>query len=312
MLHKTVLLGSPGASKSTCGLSYPGVEQHVFGSSEETTAMNFIGRKDILKPYKSDWYLCLSEAEREKFVKEDVKDAELAPIIAKGRALNIAKYRRYIYQLKNEFASGKPVMRPNRDGDLVELKTIFLDNGTPFADDFQDYVKIVYQKEFETKEGNFNSIAFSIKYKSEISDFLRMLIDLPCNVVASFHINMTLDEQNAAKANFMTDAAKGIRLPKEWQPMLMGQAKYILAGIFDFAFFLWANEQPGQSTRYLAKLEADDSTVGIAKGRIQPFANPREIEFRKNHMYEDLDGAIRSYLEKGIPAPSKAQAQGGK
>ncbi len=187
-------------------------------------------------------------------------------------------------------------MRPNLKGEPTELKTVFLDNGTPFADDFQDYVKVVYAKEFETKEGNYNSIAFSIKYKSELADFLRMLTELPCNVVASFHINMTLDEANAAKADFMKDAGKWIKYTKEWQPMLMGQSKYILPGIFDYCFYLWIEESAGQATKYLAKLEADDSTVGIAKSRFQPFDNPRRIEFPKNHAHEYFTKAIEVKL----------------
>lgn len=298
MKQTVVFLGSPGAGKSSCGLSYPGVQQLVFGSSEETTALNFSERKDIIQPYKSDWFDCLTDTERTKFLDDKSLETDLAILTTQARARNIIKFRRYIYRLKDEFKRG-PVMRPNLAGEMVELKTLFLDNGTPFSDDFQDYVKVVYAKEFETKEGNYNSIAFSIKFKSEIADFLRMLTDLPCNVVASFHIAMTLDEANAAKADFMKDASKGIKYPKEWQPMLMGQAKYILPGIFDYAFFLWAEENAGQATKYLAKLEADDSTVGIAKSRFQPFSNPRKIAFPKNKMYETFNGAIESFLKDG-------------
>jgi hypothetical protein len=299
------LLGAPGAGKSTLGLSAPGVQQHVFGSSEETTARNFTSRKDILKPWKSDWFACLDEKQRAKFVDETVKETELVPLMSLARTQNIIKYRRYLYGLKNEFLSGNPVMRPSLAGEPTELKSIFLDNGSPFADDFQDYVKMVFSKEFETKEGNFNSIAFSIKYKSELSDFLRMATEIPCNVIMSFHIGMAYDQADAAKANFMTDTAKGIRYAKEWQPMLMGQAKYILAGLFDYVFYLWAEENPGQPTKYLAKLEADDSTVGIAKSRLQPFVNPRRIVFPKNEMFPYFEKAILEFEKTGKQVDNK-------
>lgn len=320
MKLNVALLGSPGAAKSTVGLSFPGVEQHVFGSSEETTALNFPNRTDILIPRKSDWFDCLTDAEKAKFTDDKSLETELAPLMAQARARNIIKYRRYLYRLKAEM-NGEPIVRTSLKGEVLQFKptnaahepirydgfTVFLDNGTPFADDFQDYVKVVYAKEFETKEGNYNSIAFSIKYKSEIADFLRMLCDLPCNVVASFHIAMTLDEANAAKANFMEDSKKGVKFPKEWQPMLMGQAKYILPGIFDYAFFLWVKENPGLDSQYLAKLEADDSTVGIAKSRLQPFENPREIMFPKNNGYAFLKSAIEGVVKTGKPSPSRAK-----
>ena len=279
----------------------------MFGSNEDATAMNFIGRKDILKPVKLDWYAALTPEEQAKFTDEKVSEAEVGRLTKLARAKKIARYQRYIYQLKNELASGKPVMRPNRGGEQVELKSIFLDNGSPFSQDFQDYVEVVFAKEFETKEGNFNSIAFSIKYQSEITDFLRVLVELPCHVGMSFHIAMALDEATAAKADFMKDTAKGIKYAKEWQPLLYGKAKYALAGLFDYVFYLWAEENPGQPNKYLAKLEADDSTVGISKSRLQPFDNPRRIEFPKNKAFEFFDAAIQSYLKTGTPSPSTAK-----
>lgn len=291
MSHKVAFLACPGGAKSTCGLSYPGVEQHVFGSNEATTALNFVGRTDILPPVKFEWYDCLKPEEKAKFVDENVSEKDIAKLTQVARARNIAKYRRYLYKLKNDFASGA----------CPERKSILLDNGTPFSQDFEDYVRIVYDNEFITKEGNFNSIAFAIKFKNEYADFIRMLLDLPCHVIVTYHIAMTLDEQTAAKANFMQDTAKGIKYPKEWQPMVMGQAKYLLAGLFDWAFYLWTEENAGQATKYLAKLEADDSSVGLAKGRIQPFLNPRKIEFPKNHMFDYFEQALRVYQETGKP-----------
>lgn len=286
------LLACPGGAKTTFGLSAPGVEQHVWGSSEEATRDNFPERVksgDILEPVKFNWYDCLDEKEKAKFTDESVSEIAIGELTKVARAKNIAKYRRYLYKLKNEH-------KPDE-----KRKTLFMDNGTAFSQDFEDYVRVVYGAEFATKEGNFNSIAFAIKFKNEYADFMRMFLDLPYNCIVSYHIAMTLDEATAAKADFMKDTAKGIKYPKEWQPMVMGQAKYLLAGLYDFAFYMWTEESAGQPTRFLAKLEADDSSVGMAKGRIQPFLNPRKIEFPKNRGFEYLEEALRVYRETGIP-----------
>jgi len=284
--HRTAFLGCPGASKSTCGLSYPGVEQHVFGSSEEDTALNFPHRSDILKPVKLDWFDCLTDAEKAKFSDEKVTEDEVARLTKTARAKNIARYRRYLYQLKSDLVAGK---RP-------ELKTVFLDNGTPFCQDFQDYVEVVFSKEFLTEQGNFNSIKFSIKYQSELTDFLRFFYSLPCHTVMSFHIAQALDEETAARANFMEDTKKGIKHAKEWQPLIYGKAKYVLAGIPTWAFYLWCEENPGQLNKYFAKLEADSANVGVAKSRIQPFDKPSKIELPNGTFYEFLEGAVQKKL----------------
>ena len=310
--HKVLVVGLPGSAKSTCGLSYPGVEHHVFGSSEETTALNFVGRTDLLKPVKLDWYDTLTDEQKAKFVNDKVKadgipevsETEIASLTSLGRARNIRRYRQYLNRLKNEFATQQPVLRPNLQGIPTPLETIFLDNGAPFADDFQDYVKVVYEKDFLTKEGNYNSIAFSIKYKQELMDFLKLLTALPCHIIMSCHVTMTLDEQTAAKANFMEDTKKGIKYPKEWQPMIMGAGKYMLAGLFDYAFYCWTEEMPGQANRYLMKLEADTSNVGIAKSRLQPFVNPRQIAFPKNEFYSTFSKALEAYRATGKPVPN--------
>lgn len=287
MYHRTAFLGTPGSSKSTCGLSYPAVEHHVFGSSEEDTALNFIDRKDILKPVKPDWFECLTEEEKAKFIDEKTTEQEIARLTKIARAKNIAKYRRYLYKLKSEIPAGK---RP-------ELKTVFLDNGTPFAQEFQDYVEIVFANEFSTDKGNFNSIKFSIKYQQELTDFLRLFYSLPCHTVMSFHISMNIDEETAAKADFMKDTQKGIKYPKEWQPMLYGKTKYVLAGIPTWAFYLWTEENPGKFNEYFAKLEADSSNVGIAKSRLQPFEKPSKIKLPKGTFYEFLNNAIDNKLK---------------
>lgn len=289
MWHRTAVLASPGGGKSTLGLSYPGVEQHEFGSSESDTALGFVGRTDILPPLKMDWFDCLTEDERAKFTNEKVDEVEIGILTKRARAKNIAKYRRYLYGLKADLLAGK---RP-------DLKTIFLDNFTPFSLDFQDYVELVYANEFVTKEGNFNSIKFSIKYQQEISDFLRFLVSLPCHVVISCHVSMAVDEETAAKVNFMEDTKRGIRYPKEWQPLIMGKSKYVFTGIFTWAFFLYTEDRPGLPTRYFAKLEADSSTVGIGKSRVQPFVNPRQIEFPKGTFYDTFNAALEAYLKTG-------------
>jgi hypothetical protein len=291
MFHRTAVLGSPGSGKSTAGLSYPGVEHHCFGSSEEDTAMAFTGRDDILPCYKPEWFDCLTETDQAKFTDESANEAQIGQLTKVARAKNIARYRRYLYKLKADLKQDK---RP-------ELKTIFLDNFTPFALEFQDYVEVVYGAEFTTKEGNFNSIKFSMKYQQEMSDFLRFFVSLPCHTVMSCHVAMSVDEETAAKADFMKDTQKGIKHQKEWQPLIMGKTKFVFAGIFTWAFFLDTEEQPGQPTRYLAKLEADSSVVGIAKSRIQPFTNPRRLEFPQYKFYETLNSAVEAYRTKGEP-----------
>lgn len=288
MFHRVAFLGSPGASKSTCGLSYPGVEQHVWGSSEEDTALSFKGRADILPPLKLDWFDCLTEEERAKFSDEKTSEVEIARLTKIARAKNVAKYRRYIYKLKDDLSKSK---RP-------ELKAVFLDNGTPFSQDFQDYVEVVFEKEFMTDKGNYNSIAFSIKFQTEFTDFLRLFYSLPCHTLISFHVAMTLDEETASKANFMEDTKKGIKYSKEWQPLVYGKAKYALAGIPTYAFFLWAEESPGSLNKYYAKLEADSASVGLAKSRLQPFDKPSKIELPKGMFYEFLNKAIESKLKQ--------------
>lgn len=289
MFHKLAFLGSPGSSKSTCGLSYPGVEQHVFGSSEEDTALNFAGRKDILPPVKYDWFDALTDKEKEKFTDEKVSEIEVGLLTKLARARNITRYRRYLYKLKSEIPAGK---RP-------ELKTVFLDNGTPFAQEFQDYVEIVYAKDFETKEGNFNSMKFMMKYQTELMDFMRLFYSLPCHTVVSFHVAMSLDEETSANSSFLDDQKKGIRHSKEWQPLIMGKTKFALVGIPTWAFYLWTEESPGHPNKYFAKLEADTADVGVAKSRIQPFDKPSKIELPKNNFYEFFTKAIDAKLNRG-------------
>lgn len=290
MLHKVAVLGSPGTGKSTLGLSYPGVEQHCFGSDEDVTALNFVGRKDILPPVKLDWYETLTETERIKFTDEKVNELDVAPISKLGRARNVARYRRYLYQLKADLLAKK---RP-------ELQTIFLDNLASLAQEFEDYIETVWGKDFVTKDGNFDSIAYYKRFSSEFNDFVRLFMSLPCHTIFSCHVTMSLSEEMAANTKFL-DAARMSGLKKEWQPLIPGKSKFVLAGIPSWVFFLQTEEQPGLSTKYVAKLEADSANIGVAKPRIQPFVNPSKLYFQKNRFYEQFNDALTSYLKDGKP-----------
>ena len=282
MYYHVALLGQPGCGKSLSGLSFPGVEHSIFGSSEELTAVNFKGRKDILPIVKLDWVDFLLPEEKEKFSKEETSEQDMDVLKRAGKARMIKKYRRYILQLKEDLKAGK---RP-------ELKTVFLDNGTPFFDDFRDWMDFYYEKKFATAQGNYDSIKASIEFSVQASDFLELFNSLPCHTVMSFHVQMTVDEENASKVNFMDDSKKGIKYPKEFNPLVIGSLKYKLAGKFDFAFFLQTEENPGQPNKYIAKLEADSQNVGIAKGRLQPFDIGRRIELPYCGFYELLNNAI--------------------
>ena len=286
MNYHVALLGQPGASKTTVGLSFPGLEHHIFGSSEELTAINFSKRKDILPIIKPDWmdYFLKDEKtdERAKFFDDNTSEQEMDVIKRACTARMIKRYRRYILQLKEDLKAGK----------REELKTVFLDNGTPFLDYFRDWMDFYYVQKFVTEKGNYDSIKASIEFSQQASDFLELFNSLECNTVMSFHVTMTVDEENAAKVNFMEDSKKGIRYPKEFNPLVTGNLKYKLAGKFDFAFFLQTEENPGQPNKYIAKLEADASNIGIAKGRLQPFEIGRRIELPNDTFYDFLNAAI--------------------
>lgn len=287
LLHKIGLLGSPGAGKTTMGLSYPGVEQHCWGSSEEMTALNFSGRTDILKPVKLDWYDTFTDAEKVKFTDEKTTELEISQLTKQGRARNVRRYRQYLYRLKDEVKAGK---RP-------ELKSIFLDNLTPFMLEFEDYVEVVFAKDFITKDGNFDTISFYKRLNNEAQDFIRLFMSIECHTILSCHISMVASEEVAANTQFM-QAAKMGGVKKEWQPNLTGKVRFVIAGIPDWVFFLKVEENPGQASKYIAKLEADESNVGVAKSRFQPFQNPRRIEVRKNMFYQDFCEAIDKKLKE--------------
>lgn len=281
MFHKIALLGQPGTGKSTMGLSYPGIEQHVWGGSEETTAQNFNHRSDILPHLKLDWYDTLKPEEKGKFTDEKASELEVSQLTKVGRARNVARYRRYLYGLKNDLLEGKK----------KELKSIFLDNLTPFMLEFEDYVEVVYANDFRTKEGNFDTISFYKRLNSEAQDFVRLFMGLPCHTIMSCHIAMVASEEVAANTSFLTATKMG-GVKKEWQPNLTGKVRFVIAGIPDWVFFLKTEEAPGQSTKFIAKLEADEANIGVAKGRIQPFERAARIEVPNGTFYQFLNDAV--------------------
>lgn len=287
MYHRVALLGSPGTGKSTMGLSYPGVEQHVYGSSEESTIANFRDRKDILPPVKFDWFETLTPQEQAQFTDEKVTELVIADLTKKGRAKNVARYRRYLYKLKAD------LLAKNRP----EVQTILLDNLTPFADEFADYIEVVWQRDFVTEKGNFDSIAYYKRFRAELTDFLRLFFAMPCHAVLTCHVSMALGEETVANTKFLELAKTPVK--KEWLPMLTGQAKFVLAGIPDWVFFLKVEERSGLPNKYIAKLEADESVVGIAKPRINPFKNARQLTFPKGEFFATFQRALETYQQTG-------------
>ena len=266
--------GVPGTGKSTCLYSMPGVENHIWGSNEEDTAKNFNGRADILPPIKFKWYDCLDEKDKDEMADDKTTDLRIDQIKQKGMSSNIVRYKKYLYKLKRQLEKGE----------RQELKSIGLDNLTPFVDEFKAYINEKYKADIWTREGNWDGRKFWPKFAEELDGLLRMITDLPINVGVTCHIQLSLDEENTAKA-MDKDANK---LPREWLPNIDGKMRYSVGGIFSYAFFLWAEESAGQATKYLAKLEADENKIGLAKARFQPFSNPRRIEIPKNRFYEFL------------------------
>ena len=153
--HRVVWLGSPGTGKSTCGLSYPGVEQHTFGSSEEATAAGMMGRSDVLPPVTMLWQETLTPEQQVKLLDPKTPELEIGLLTENARKNNLIRYRRYLRQLDADLRAGK----------RAEVKTVFLDNFTPFAEDFQDYIRWVYERDFLSEQGNFNSLRGSIYNK---------------------------------------------------------------------------------------------------------------------------------------------------
>ena len=272
MNHKVLLLGEPGVGKSTCGLSYPGVEQHVFGSTEEVTAKGFIGRKDILPFVKFQWRDCYTDKDIVAMAKvkkdEDPLTQEklLAPYAAKAKARNVKKYIDYLEELESNVKAGK---RP-------ELKAIFLDNWTPFAEDLWTYTEVVYGDQYSEKE------QFKIwsDYTSVCDRVLDLMNTIELHAVISCHVSMALDEETSAKVSFF-DQAK-VANKKDWEPFMLSKYKFRLAGKFDYAFQLFTEEVLGQKNKYWAVPK---------KARINPFG-PGKIMVPKGTFYQFLEDAL--------------------
>lgn len=296
MKHKVMLMGEPGVGKSLAGLSYPGVQQHVWGSSEEDTAINFPQRTDILKPLKFNWQDCYSAKDLEAIkaieaVDEDIlikqKKKELYKNKAKAR--NVAQYIKYLEGLGREIEEGK---HPG-------LETVFLDNFTPFSEDLWAYTQVLHEGDYTEK----NQWNLHTDYQNYIKHVLDLLDKLPIHAIISIHVVMELDEEMKSKTNFLEQAKVASR--KEWQPNLMGKFKYQLAGKFSFAFYMFTEEEAGKDTKYLAKVVADSQNVGVAKSRINPFeadtrhANGRRIVIPKGGFYGLLEDALNKYKQGG-------------
>lgn len=280
--------GLPGTGKSSCMYSLPGIESHIFGEGEQETIKNFSGRTDILPPVSFNWWDCLKDEEKDLMVNKDSTEVKISELTELGKYRNISKYRKYLYSIRRDLETGK---RP-------ELKSIGLDNLTPFADEFKSYIMVKYKAELYSKEGNFDGRKFWPKYAEELSDTIGFLRSIPLNIAVPCHIQYSLDEENQQKA-LSPEAQK---LQKEWMPNIDGKLRFSLGGLFSYCFYLWAEEQPGKDTEYFAKLEADQNNVGLAKGRFQPFLNPRRIKLPKNNFYNFLVENISKKIAEGNDA----------
>ena len=277
---KAFLAGLPGTSKTTCALSFPGVEQSVWGIGEEETRENFVGREDILPCVKWLWRDQLSEVEKDELADDQTSDRRLEELECKGKHANIVKFKKYIYK----------TARQVEKGDRPELLTFVVDNLCPLAEEFKYYIMTKYRDDIYTREGNFDGRKFWPKYLDELKALIRLIVDLPVNVVITSHVALSIEEENASKA-FEPGAQK---LNKEWLPNLDGKIRFEIGGLFSYCFFLWVEESPGKPNKYYAKAEADDRNIGLAKVRFQPFPNPRRIELKKNAFYEQLTTAMAS------------------
>ena len=56
----------------------------------------------------------------------------------------------------------------------------------------------------------------------------------------------------------------------------------------------------------MAKFEADESNVGVAKPRIQPWVDPRRVLFPKNQFYPVFQAVVEEYLRTGKPVANPA------
>lgn len=284
-----LLLGEPGVGKTLAGLSFPGVEHHVWGSREHDTAMNFQGRTDILPPVTMNWQDEYTAKDREEIAKieksaDDIlvkrKMKEIYRDKAKARA--VAKYFDYLESLKGEIEAGK---RP-------ELKTIFLDNFTPYQEDLWTYTTMLHGSDYTEK----NQWNLHTDFQNDIKHTFDLYDKLGLNVVVSCHVSMDLEEETKAKTNFLEQAKVANR--KEWFPNMQGKFKYQLAGKFSYAFYMFTEEALGQDTKYFSKIICDSQNVGVAKNRFNPFEgnsehqSGRKIKMPKGSFYQFLSEAI--------------------
>ena len=296
------IFGLPGSGKSVMALSHPGKLLHwVFGSSEETTTKNYRDRTDI-ETVKFNWMDTLKPENQAKFLvnpltteKFEEAEDEKSILAQKARAKNVAYCWFLLRQLKDERKVGK----------RQDIQTVVLDNATPFAQEFEDYTQVVERRAIFDKTGELKGSAYGQLYQAGLMDFFRdfcALTDYGIHAIFTCHIGMNLSEEVAATTRFfdLADPKKPM-VPKEWQPLIMGKSRFRLAGIPDYTFFTEVETPPGLPTKFIARLEPNQSNVGIGKARVQPYKTPREICYTKNHFHEEFNGALEAYLKSGQP-----------
>ena len=300
MAYSLGIFGLPGSGKSTIGLSHPGKLLHwVFGSSEETTQKNFLGRTD-LETVKFNWMDVLKPESQAKFLapplvstkfEEDEREKSLIAQVAKAKVIAHCWY--LIRQLRKDRQAGK----------AQEYGTVLLDNATPLAQLFEDYIQVVQKHQVFDKSGELKGPAYGQIYQAELMDFFRdfcALTDVGLHAIFTCHVGMNLSEEEAAKVRFfdLADPKRALP-PKEWQPLIMGKSRFRLASVPDYALFTEVETPPGLPTKFIARLEPSQSNIGIGKPRIQPFERPRELLFPKGRFYEVFSKAIETYQTTG-------------
>ena len=309
------VFGLAGSGKSTLALSFPNPHQHVIGSSEETTAENFRREyPDLPLAHKWDAALTLTPQEQlvqrtvpmvvKRLVNGKMTEVELPFLEAELERLKLTQmsHARNVANLWNYFRNLKATLTEEcaaRKVLYLEDRTEVLDNLTPFTRELVDYVQLVRKASVFKKDGDLNPIAYGIEYRDDLTDFLDLFLSLPCHTVFTCHVGMAFSQEQAAMTKFLDENAPILK--KEWHPSIRGQFKYDITAKPDYAIFLRTETQPGRPTRFLAKLEADESHLGIGKPRIQPFEKPWELTFPKNRFYETFQAALTSYLTDGVP-----------
>jgi len=280
MKHKVILLGEAGVGKSTAGLSYPGIEMHVWGSTEESTIGGFPNRKDILTPVKMQWRECLNKKDKEDITKikttGDVlaQHRLIAPIENKARARNVGRYMDYLEELEEAVNSGK---RP-------EVKAVFLDNWSPFSDDLWTYTQMLHADDYGEKEG-FKLWGDYYNYCNKVLDLLNTI---NCHAIVSCHVSMGLDEEMASKVPFFKQGEASIAMKKDWQPFMISKYKFKLKSKFDYVVFMYTEESPGHPAKHMADFDS------LGKARVNPFEKPNKIVLPKGTFYQFLEDALNA------------------